>query len=405
MSLIDQKHGSTAKTRELVFRCFVFCSCVCLMMQIFSIPYKIYALTSLSNKALLFSWLLLGCYVLIVQLLERATIPFVCVLFIVLMTGLSFGIAVVFEPSVFSALGNVFGFLMLPTMLYCIKSWGISYKTKKVVLLCNLAMSLQYILLYHSSLRHSFDGSYGTVNISSVTLGFPNPNQTATMLFVCLVLLFISFFFFENKKVKAIVLLDFIYTAYMMIETESRTSALLLAVLIFLSIVAMKKRLRWYATELSLLSPVVYMVLAVAFISLLSFIQISGDNIFTGRETIYAKYFDNLNPVNFLFGDFSLFRFENLHNGYLSVAATVGIVVLVAYYVLFRQLLKDAYKNLTHRYEWASYCGFLCMVIYTCTEAGFLVGGSMYAFLIAMVFFMLPTADTHETTVTKDDEG
>ena len=393
MPFVDRNRENAEGVREFIFKCLTFFSCVCLMMQIFSIPYRIYIFTSISNKALLLLWILFGCYVLITQLLERVSLPFVCIVFIVLMSFLSFGIAVVFEPQLFGSVGNLLGFFMLPLLLYCIKSTAVSYSVRKIVFVCNFIMSLQYILLYHSSLRHAFQGPNGIVNIESVTLGFPNPNQTATMLLVCVILLFAAIFFFTNKAVRAVFFADFAYLSYIMFQTDSRTSLLLLLLFMVLSFFAIKKRLPKIMTELSLLAPIVYLVLAIAFVSVLEFIQVSGDNIFTGRENIYARYFDNLTLVNFLFGDYAEFQFENLHNGYISIAATLGIVVLIAYYVFLRKILFDAYKLLKKGYESVTYCGLLCLIICMSTEAGFFVGGSMYAFLIAMVFFLIPHAE------------
>ena len=97
--------------------------------------------TAISNKALLLLWILFGCYVLITQLLERVSLPFVCIVFIVLMSFLSFGIAVVFEPQLFGSVGNLLGFFMLPLLLYCIKSTAVSYSVRKIVFVCNFIMS------------------------------------------------------------------------------------------------------------------------------------------------------------------------------------------------------------------------------------------------------------------------
>ena len=385
------------KRKEVFFRYFTLLSCICLMIQIISVPYRIYRLTSLSNQALLILWAAVWCYVIISQLTKKATTSLVSLMFIVLLSMLSFGIALIFNPSLLSQAGKLLGFLSLPMMIYVIRSCKVSDKTRKIVLLSNIVVSGEYIFLYNSPLRHMFVSEYGTANISSVTLGFPNPNQTAIMLFVCCVLLFVSLFFFRNKLARTLIFADLVYVAYITFETDSRTAVLLLAVFIFLSIVSFRKRLPKIITSLSLISPAVYLFLAMTAATALDFIQIGGHNIFTGRQNIYAKYFDNLNALNFLFGDFDTFKFENLHNGYISIAATVGIVALIAYYVFFRKTLMGARGVLNTKYQSAAYCGLLCLMIYVCTEAGLVVGGAMYAYLVSMVFYMMP--EFEETAV------
>ena len=382
--------AKAAKRREIFFRYFTLLSCICLMIQIISIPYKIHRFTSLSNMTLLILWSAVWCYTMISQLTKKVTTSMVSLMFIVLLSVLSFGISLIFNSGLLSQAGKLLGFLALPMMIYVIRSFPVSDKTRRLVLISNIAVSGEYIFLYNSPLRHVFVSEYGTKNISSVTLGFPNPNQTAIMLFVCCVLLFISLFFFENKVARALIFADLVYVAYIMFETDSRTAVLLLAVFVVLSLVSFKKRLPKIITSLSLISPAVYLLLAMTAVTALDFIQIGGHNIFTGRQNIYAKYFDNLNVLNFLFGDFDTFRFENLHNGYIAIAATTGIVVLIAYYVFLRKTLMGARGVLDKKYESAAYCGLLCLMIYICTEAGLVVGGAMYAYLIAMVFFMMP---------------
>ena len=404
MSLTSRDQANIARTRELLFRCFAVISCICLMIQILSIPYKIYSLTSLSNQVLLISWLLIWFYTVITQLFKKVSYTLICVLSIVLMSLLSFGMAAVFNTGLFAQIGKLLGFFMLPMMIYCIRSVGITDKTRKAVLICNFIASLLYIYLYHSPLRYSFTTKYGVVNIDSVTLGFPNPNQAATMLFACTVLLLASLFFFKSKLIKVLLLADIVYLSYIMFGTDSRTSVLLLAAFVVLALISIRRQLPKFITEFSLLSPVIYVVLAVAVGAALDFIQISGHNIFTGREEYYARYFDNLDPISFLFGDFAEFQFENLHNGYISIAATVGIVALTVYYVFLRKTLLDARRTLTRRFEKVAYCGLLCIVVYTCTEAGLLIGGAMYAFLISMTFFMMPTVNDEDAVCEEEIE-
>ena len=138
---------------------------------------------------------------------------------------------------------------------------------------------------------------------------------------------------------------------------------------------------------LILLTPVIYLVFALALPSISQKITVMGESIFTGREEIYQRYFDNLSIINFIFGDFNEFHFDNLHNGYISIAATGGIVSVICFILLLKKCLDTNRINArSYYYTATAYLGFLCIVLCTSTEAAFIVGGSTYAFFIFMIF-------------------
>lgn len=388
---MTKANGAKTDAKASFFNFLIALSCLCVLLQIFSLPNKIAIVTSSTNLLLSVLWFLFGIFMIINGFFKRISTPLATVTCIILFSLISFLIGVILDRGSLGQLGKLLGFLMLPIMLYCISAVGVTEKTRKTVLIANFIASLEYILLYHSNLRNAFETQYGTANIPSVTLGFSNPNQTATFLFVCLVLLFVSLAFFKSKAMRVLLVADILYISFILYKTDSRTAIVLLVAFIALSLWSLKRKFSALFTELCLLAPFFYMILALAFTSLFENIKIMGDSIFTGRENIYLRYFENLDPIKFLFGDFSGFKFENLHNGYISVAATVGIAVLILYYTLLRKsLLSSCDKNLSS-YASIAYCGLLCIVIYTSTEAGFLVGGTTYAFMSAMMFIMLPS--------------
>lgn len=122
-------------------------------------------------------------------------------------------------------------------------------------------------------------------------------------------------------------------------------------------------------------------------------VEFIGESLFNGREEIYARYFDNLDVFNFLFGDYVKFHFDNMHNGYVSIAATVGIVALGSYIVFLKaNLYRNLWKLEDTFTDKVAFTGFLCTLMYTSTEAAMIVGGSNYAFLLACVYMLFSKA-------------
>ena len=120
-----------------------------------------------------------------------------------------------------------------------------------------------------------------------------------------------------------------------------------------------------------------------------------GDTLLNGRETLFSKYFDNLAVDTFFLGDFRSFRFDNLHNAYIAIAATTGIFVLSFYmYMLRKHMLQNLRPEIEKGYEHTAFIGFICLVFYFSTEAAGAVGGTNYAFMnmSLFVYFSKPFA-------------
>ena len=115
--------------------------------------------------------------------------------------------------------------------------------------------------------------------------------------------------------------------------------------------------------------------------------EIMGENIFNGREDMFDDYFRKLDGFTLLFGDFWGYEFGNLHNAYLSIVATAGVGTLILY---MRMLKKHVHENYVlgfdRFYERVAFFGFLCVILYSSTEAAGLLGGTNYAFMNLSVF-------------------
>ena len=369
----------------------VLISCVCLVIQLYAIPFKRTSLMSLANQGLLWSWVL-GAGYLIVKKMTKS-IPFQLIHVLSLVVFVIFSCAASFIQGGATAKENItamLNFLVLPIMfLYC-ALFGISDHAKKIALITNFVLSLLFIYLFNSDKAYLYPTKYDFEHqINAATLGYPNPNQTAMYLFVCTVNLFISFLYVKKKPIKCLLILDLVYVAYIMYQTESRTAVLVLCLVIALAVLMLYRPIPKVWVKLVLLIPFLYVLFAQFWAGVFEGVTFMGQDVLTGREQIYNQYFSLLTPFTFFLGNFTVFQFDNLHNGYLSIAATSGIFALVSFIFMLNHEITRSYQySEFSKVEKAGFAGFLGVVLYSCTEAAMFVGGSTYAFLILTIYLI-----------------
>ncbi len=365
-------------------------SCICLIIQLYAIPRDNTRLMSLANQGLLLLWLGIGGFFVIRRLIFAFPAYLFSIVEMLLCVLVSFFFAVITSTDSLAAnITALINFLVLPVTLLYSMVFTIPEKAKKIILLTGVALSFVFIDLYHSNLRHVFTGYYGDTNIPEVTLGYPNPNQAAIYLFVCVAALFAGILYFKNKTVKILLCLDLAYILWILVQTRSRTAALAAIILFVLTIFAIKQKLPKNIVAIVVLIPFVYAVGAIFFELFLGDVTLWGESLFNGRESIFDRYINNLSVINFLLGDFKRFHFQNLHNGYVSIAATAGVFTVAFFITFIKRCLEYSFKTAcTQKHTAAGFVGFLCVILYTSTEAAAFVGGSTYAFLVCMLFML-----------------
>jgi len=345
---------------------------------------------SLTNQGLLLLWYGVGGMRVIMKFLRHMPKALSCVMWMGVM---------VCSALLLSAVGNraqlgsnavsSLNFLILPIMLVYTALYSIPPKARLAIMLTNIALSFVFIQLYHSGFRHWAEDAYGEYTSTAVTLGYSNPNQTALFLLSCFIGLVVGVFYFKTQTVKCLLCIDALYIAWILYGTESRTT--FLAVLLFLGMIVAKRLWGWSKkwTNVAVLIPLGYAVLALFFIAYFGGVELWGESFFNGREDIYQQYLDNLSVVNFIFGDFNEFKFSNLHNGYVSVAATAGVFTVWFFIKLIKKSMDSNFETaMSGGYSSVAFFGMLCIILCSSTEAAYFVGGSTYAFLVFTIFAM-----------------
>lgn len=344
------------------------------------------SLVSVSNRVLMILWIVFVGWTVAKKVEQRFPAQLSGALVVVIGSVMGYFVAAIDNVAAATNIGlKLLGFLILPLMLTYSAIFQIDARAKTVVLLFNLFASVIFIDLYFSDKRHIFDGPYGPVELDVVTLGYANANQTAMYLFLCVVSLVAGVTYFKKSLVKILFAADATLIAWFLQQTGSRTAMLLLATFLVLIWFTGKKEMSnaWITT--ALLIPALYVVI----VPVASNLTVMGESLMNGRDEIFNRYFSRLTVGSFLLGDMGRFRFDNMHNGYVAIAASVGVPACVGYIHLLSTCLKlNRPRYGAPTFDRVAFVGFLCAVMYTGAEAAFFVGGSTYAMLIFSVFIL-----------------
>lgn len=368
----------------------IVASCICFVIQLYAVPRHNAGLMSLSNQALLLLWLGVGGVRIIWHLAKAFPAKLISFVWLLLFTVASLLVATVRGTGTLAADIKAFlNFMVLPVMLLHCAVYAVPEKTKTALLVTAVVLAVNFALLYHSGYRHIYTGPYADTNIPEVTLGYPNPNQTAMYLFVCLIVITAGIFHVKRKLLKVLLSLIGLYLLWITVQTYSRTAVLLVAVMALGLLLTRKRPLPRWSVDVAVFIPIAYAVLALFFSATFRNATFWGEPLFNGRENIFYRYLDGITFRRFLLGDFSGFRFDNMHNAYISIASTAGIFAAVSHLLFMRKCVSRNYQNaFDDMPAKVGFFGFLCIMIYSSTEAAFFVGGSTYAFAVLTVFLL-----------------
>ncbi len=259
---------------------------------------------------------------------------------------------------------------------------------KKAIYVCYTILSVYYIILSLSSRSNVYYNEYGPHTMPFLTLGYANPNETAMLLFVCVVVLVSYFGQLKKLWTKILLGLDIAWLFVLIFLTLSRTATILCVVFVIAVFFYRKKTVPYWICAVALLAPLVYVLFTVNFSEVMKNLNVLGETAETGRLDIYKTVLENMNFKRLIIGDFS-YRFQNLHNGYMSIFATTGLLGASAFilflYMKYNDLhrfAKDIYQNK------AALIGLCAMVFYTSVEAALITAGSVYAASVISVYFL-----------------
>lgn len=112
-----------------------------------------------------------------------------------------------------------------------------------------------------------------------------------------------------------------------------------------------------------------------------------GDVFDTGRLLIYSDVLHSMDLKSFFLGQYS-YRFSNLHNLYVSLFATVGLlgtVVFAGLYFFVNKQLSRAYKTNPAKVAYIAICLYM---FHASVESAMFLLGSVYAAIIISLYIL-----------------
>ena len=288
-------------------------------------------------------------------------------------------IAVLVDRAVsFASLVSVICFLEIPMFMLCAKE-TMTKKPAIIFLWVQYILSFYYIYLSRTDKANYYIGFYGTTTIDELTLGYHNPNETAMYLFTCFLSLLIAFLFYKRFILRLMFGINAVMIFRLVWLTESRAGivscALAVVAFILIKLIPVGK----FVTKIAIAVPWLMVAAIYFFNDALVEIEFLGSSVETGRIDVFQNALKGMNFFRFLFGNFSI-SFNNMHNVYITVFATIGIfgVILYSSY-LSNSLISQSDKVVNNLSEKMAYVGVLLFVIYSSVEAAMMVSGSAYA--------------------------
>ncbi len=272
-----------------------------------------------------------------------------------------------------------------------------SKSTLHLFLWVQYILSFYYIYLSRTDKAYFFEGPYKDVYLDELTLSYNNPNETSIYLTGCFFTLIIATRVYKKFLPKLMFWVNAVLVLRLVLLTKSRAgivSCFLVLVLYFLyKLVPINKLI----TRIALAVPLVMAFLIYFFSEELSRIEFLGSAFETSRKNVFDQVFEQLELYEVFSGDYQTFLFDNLHNVYISIFATIGIFGVI-FYILYSDtlLVKLSQKDAVLSYQKTAYICVLMLIIYSSVEAALLVSGSAFAMNFICVFLLFVFEDPNK---------
>ena len=285
----------------------------------------------------------------------------------------------------FSVHGSaILGFLCTIVSVYYISYIPLEKKMLNFIFAINVCFFFVCVIFSRSSF--AYDGRIE----DSLYLGYSNPNATAIYLFLCIIYLLILWNYLNKIKHKIILLCLIAYMVYLVYCTDSRTSmAVTIVVLIYgIGLINIKVNKVWIVMALAF--PIAFLLVYSWLFENRLFLdlEIMGKEFYSGRE---AYFIDELRALknSFWFGDIGRNHLTNMHNGFLSLIASTGLIGTILYYIF---ILHNLFYNLkvgcTNKTAMTAMLAILAVYIQTSSEAALMTGGANYTIPIATLYMI-----------------
>lgn len=380
-------------SKDLQLRVFKLCFIITVMANLviyIAMPFHIMILEAFASRCyMLFN---LVAFIAAVYYSLKTYLPYKANQILIITFMLAFSLVSFVNTGaegIYSYIIHIWCYLALPIYLLWIDFLKPERKLLHYVFLINFLTSVLFILLSLSSYAYKGYEHYLGTNYAWLTLGYDNPNQTSMYLLVNYIVLLCSIFYYKKKLLRFILLLDLLYIGKLIYDANSRTCFTIAVLITIVILIKNKNKLSELSVAAILLLPVVFLVIY-PFLYQRGYLHFEymGKSDYYSRTYLYHNVFLNLKG-HLLFGNFMVYRFENLHNGVLSILASLGVTgVLLFYLYCFMTYLHIGRNNIKSKISLIAFTGILAVFLNACTESALFVSGSMYAGSISVLIFL-----------------
>lgn len=277
---------------------------------------------------------------------------------------------------------SAYSFALMLTVWSVASTIELSDLSKKVTAWAIILQGLLLIALSYSEYAYVLRNEYDSV-IDSLTLGFPNPNQTAIIIYSTISVLMIVREDLKNKFLKLLTLAELAWLFYLLVLTDARISLLACIFVIFLQIRHKQTKRKFKFTEYMKIFVFIMCILPLLFYLVYNYMYDNnilmdatffGKSFYSGRNTVfrwYLRYWNNL-----WLGNLNYFSFANAHNAALSILVNTGVVGYILHLIYTYSEISHLCKKRNTNY--ISIMVILSYFVIGCAEAAIFISGSIY---------------------------
>lgn len=353
-------------------------------------PWRLSAIMSLGTWMIIISVVIAFCLSLVMKKIDVSSLAMLIVLAACICVSVILSFTLKYRQLVVAL-----SFLEIPLVM---TTYSKCYDKNvyKFIYISFVLLSIYYQVISFTSVANIYYTDYGSQQIDFLTLGYENPNETAMHLFICILVLLIFLLEVKNILIRIFLIVDVLMLMRLIVLTGARTGILILVCFLIFYVFFRKRSIPRLIESLFLSTPIVFIVVAYLFkIFNISF-SFLGKTFDTGRINIYMDVFENFNFLTFFFGN-NESLFKNLHNSVISIFATIGIIGVIAFFVLLYakiRLIRNCIDGVATKKM--AFVGVLCIVAYTSTEAAFLTTGGTFAIAFLSVYFISVFSEQEE---------
>lgn len=294
-------------------------------------------------------------------------------------------------------------FLELPLLLYYVDKRD-RKKLLDFVFFVFVALAVFFMLLrLHPLAKTVPNDRWGPRPVETLTLAYSNPNQTAMYLLTCLFVLIYGMYYYKNKLLRVMFFVLSAVVTFFIFETMCRAVLLLSIVLWAFALFHAKIKVKTWIVLVAFLLPILFVLFLVNFEFLYGNLTFLGDSFDTGRVNIYRRVFYFLDLMTAPFGNYVKFSFDNMHNAFMSIFATLGALGVCLFIFFFIEKFVVAYFNVDNKIKRIPYFCIVLLLIHACVESAFFVSGSIYAVGAIIPFLLCNSTAKREGPLYEDN--